>query len=365
MSEHKRVPKPGQSLAEQYPAIASEWDYEKNSKITPDQIFPHSSLVVWWKCKNCNNSWKKEVYNRTYGSNCPYCTRRLPMVGINDLATMHPDISSEWYFEANFPLLPEQVLPQSNRKVWWKCKVCNNCWQAIICSRTRDNHGCPYCAGKRPIVGKNDFKTLYPSISFEWSLEHNGTLKPEQVLPYSNKKIWWKCSNCNNLWQASVCNRTMHGSSCPYCSGRRPIIGENDLFTLHREIALEWNYELNKDLIPEYVSENSGRKVWWKCKTCGNSWEAVIRSRTRGTGCPYCVGKRPIIRKSDMSTLYPNIAAEADHEINGTQTPEQFTAYSSKILGWKCAKCNHKWKMAIKRRTRGAKCPKCRRINYN
>ena len=154
-----------------------------------------------------------------------------------------------------------------------------------------------------------------------------------------------------------------NADSCPYCSGRRPIIGENDLFTLHREIALEWNYELNKDLIPEYVSENSGRKVWWKCKTCGNSWEAVIKSRTRGTGCPYCAGKRPIIKKSDMSTLYPNIAAEADHEINGTQTPEQFTAYSSKILGWKCAKCNHKWKMAIKRRTRGAKCPKCRRIN--
>lgn len=361
MSEYKRLPKLGQSLAEQYPAIASEWDYEKNSKLTPDQISPYSRYKVWWKCSKCNNCWKKEIYNRSYGSKCPYCTSRIPIARENDLATMYPEISSEWCFEANFPLLPEHVLSQSNKKVWWKCNICSNCWQATIGSRTHLGHGCPYCAGKRPIAKKNDLKTLYPLISAEWSPKHNGTLKPEQVLPYSSKKIWWQCGKCNNHWQASVCNRTKHGSGCPYCSGRRPIIGKSDLFTLHQKIALEWCYELNGDLMPEHVSENSGKKVWWKCSICDNSWKAIIRSRTRGTGCPYCAGKRPIVGKTDMLSLYPTIARELDYEISGTKRPEEFTAYSSKLLTWKCSKCGHRWKQTVKQRVHGSKCPKCRK----
>lgn len=35
---------------------------------------------------------------------------------------------------------------------------------------------------------------------------------------------------------------------------------------------------------------NSHKKVWWQCRR-GHEWEAVVASRNRGIGCPYCHSK--------------------------------------------------------------------------
>lgn len=32
-----------------FPEIAKQWDYDKNGKLTPNQIFPKSNKKVWWK----------------------------------------------------------------------------------------------------------------------------------------------------------------------------------------------------------------------------------------------------------------------------------------------------------------------------
>ena len=61
--------------------------------------------------------------------------------------------------------------------------------------------------------------------------------------------------------------------------------GVNDLATVMPELVKEWDY--NKNTIgPENYLPKSGKKVWWKCQTCGHEWEAVIRNRTKGHGCP-------------------------------------------------------------------------------
>ena len=41
-------------------------------------------------------------------------------------------------------------------------------------------------------------------------------------------------------------------------------------------------------------------KVWWKCKN-GHEWEAVIHTRVKGVGCPYCMGKKAIQGKAMVS----------------------------------------------------------------
>ena len=78
------------------------------------------------------------------------------------------------------------------------------------------------------------------------------------------------------------------------------IVGVNDLATVNTKLAQEWNYEKNDKLPQEYTS-GSGKKVWWKCKQ-GHEWQAIIRDRTRGKGCPYCSGNLPIVGKTDVST---------------------------------------------------------------
>ena len=139
------------------------------------------------------------------------------------------------------------------------------------------------------IIGKNDLSTVNPKLTKEWNYDKNGDLKPEQFTANSWQKVWWKCSN-GHEWQATIANRN-RGNGCPYCSGKKVLQGYNDLATLNPKLASEWNYEKNGDLKPEHFTANSRKKVWWKCVN-GHEWQATIKDRNYGNGCPYCRGRK-------------------------------------------------------------------------
>ncbi|WP_329453163.1 zinc-ribbon domain-containing protein (plasmid) [Streptomyces sp. NBC_01724] len=50
----------------------------------------------------------------------------------------------EWDRAANWPLLPQQVLPGSNMTVTWRCSR-GHTWEAVVGNRTRVRSGCPRC----------------------------------------------------------------------------------------------------------------------------------------------------------------------------------------------------------------------------
>ena len=57
----------------------------------------------------------------------------------------------------------------------------------------------------------------------------------------------------------------------------------------HPELSTQWHPTKNGVLKPEEVSCGSAKKVWWVCPVnCIHSWDASIKSRTRGRGCPKC-----------------------------------------------------------------------------
>ena len=90
---------------------------------------------------------------------------------------------------------------------------------------------------------------------------------------------------------------------------------ENSLLFSNPEIAKEWNYEKNGNLKPEHFASNSNKKVWWKCNK-GHEWQATIRSRNTGIGCPYCSGRLTIKGESDLVTINPKLAIEWNHKRN-------------------------------------------------
>ena len=149
------------------------------------------------------------------------------------------ELMAEWNWERNTDFDPMQLTLGSNKKVWWRCRNRHE-WQATIGSRT-GGRGCPYCAGRFVIKGKNDLQTVNPTLAKEWHYEKNSELTPMDVMPNSNKKAWWKCSK-GHEWQATINSRNK-GIGCPYCSGRFAIKGENDLQTLNPTLAKEWHYE--------------------------------------------------------------------------------------------------------------------------
>ncbi len=66
---------------------------------------------------------------------------------------------------------------------------------------------------------------------------------------------------------------------------------DNNLAVLNPDLAAEWNADKNHTLTPADVTPGSGKKVWWECEM-DHEWEATVDKRSRGTGCPYCAGRR-------------------------------------------------------------------------
>ena len=212
----------------------------------------------------------------------------------NSLSDLRPDLLKEWNYEKNGNIIPEMFGINSNDKVWWKCSACGREWKTTIISRAgKNNSGCPECAKqkkgktftKRKVVERGSLADNNPTLAGEWHPTKNGLLTPTDITENRFAKVWWLCKKCGYEWAASPNSRSQ-GIGCPCCSGRVPKIGVNDLKTLYPEIANEWDYEKNGELTPERFLPKSGKKVWWRCSTCGHEWETEIRNRTNGHGCP-------------------------------------------------------------------------------
>ncbi len=78
------------------------------------------------------------------GRGCPVCNRKIVEKGKTDLESCFPFLAKEWLSVKNGKQ-PNEVFAHSHSKVWWKCSICNNEWEATVDSRTRGN-GCPACS---------------------------------------------------------------------------------------------------------------------------------------------------------------------------------------------------------------------------
>jgi len=340
-------------LASQMPELAREWHPTKNGDMTPDAVTRGSHKKVWWRCGK-GHEWKAVVKSRASGCGCPYCTNRIIIPGENDLGTAFGSIADQWHPTKNGDLRPEQFSYGSGKLVWWLCEAGHE-WKARIRDRTCGNSNCPHCNGHyiAPRI-----KFLDPSLVGQWHPTKNGSLKPEDVLPNSHRAVWWKC-NQGHEWKAMVSDRN-RGTGCPYCTGRRINTGENDLKTIYPQIAAQWHPTKNGELCPDQVTPHSNRYVWWRCEK-GHDYHMMVNSRTnRGSGCPYCAGRRVLPGFNDLATKEPRIAAEWYQPLNGDLTPGDVTIGSNKRVWWQCQD-GHVWQTPVYSRTGSRKrgCPVC------
>ena len=473
------------------PELISEWNYEKNTLLTPNMVKAGSSDKVWWICDK-GHEWQAVISSRTVNeSGCPFCSGRYAIQGENDLMSVDSPLLKEWNYDRNGRLTPSDFKEHSARKIWWKCKKGHE-WCSSISDRSRGD-GCPYCSGKRVLVGFNDLAHINPYIAKEWNYEKNGNKIPQKYTCKSGIKVWRKCEK-GHEWKTSISNRS-RGDGCPKCnSGIRTSFPEqaiyfyvkkiypdavnrctdvlpngmeidifipsinvgieydgsvwhesdkalekevkkyieckrNDIFLIrvkekggnarenscdvmlriddsfnneaysslfmqlskyikipneidvkndrvniqenykteiknnsfgskYADLVVEWDSEKNGMLTPYMFSSNSGERIWWKC--CKNhSWQTTISTRAKGSGCPYCSGRYAIKGENDLQTLRPEIASEWNYNKNGNLLPCEFKSQSNKKVWWKC-KEGHEWEAIIANRTRrGDGCPVC------
>ena len=215
----------------------------------------------------------------------------------NNLTMTHPELAKEWHPIKNGDLTPEQVTYGLGIKVWWQCEKGHE-WQAFLGNRSIKGSKCPICRGVCLIPGTNDLATKQPELAKQWHPTKNGELTPHEVLCGSSKRVWWQCEK-GHEWQTIIANRVSKKTSCPYCSGKRLLIGVNDLATKRPHLIKDWHPTKNGDLTPDQVTCGSQKRAWWQCSNCDHEWNTVIASRgINRTNCPQCVRNERYQRKN-------------------------------------------------------------------
>ena len=343
-------------LSIENPALAGQWDHEKNTGVTPDMVTAGSEYRAFWLCEEHGHSWDACVYSRNQGRGCPYCANQKLLEGFNDLRTLNPALADEWDHENNNGLTPSNVLAGSTHHYSWKCAF-GHTWQATAKKRHHDKQNCPYCHGNKVWTGFNDIPTTHPAIAREWSEKRNGKKRPEHYTIGADVKVWWKCGICGHEWDARIYSRKNCG--CPACAGNVLVVGKNDLRTVNPDVAAEWDVEMNHPVRAEDVAANDNRKFFWRCKL-GHSYDAVVYSRNYGRNCPYCSNHRLLRGFNDLKTRNQALAKEWDDDANFPLTAADVIATSHAYANWKCGR-GHTWSATIvNRNTLGTECPKCK-----
>jgi hypothetical protein len=281
-------------LATRDKAAAREWHKRKNAPLTPRRIQAGSSRLVWWKCKRAKDHvWQERVANRVGERKlgCPFCASRR-LVRSNTLAAIAPEVARQWHPKSNRSLTPRDVVAGSTRLVWWMCRRGpDHVWRQSPKARVA-GHGCPFCAGKKVSV-TNSLARRFPQLAAEWHPKKNRPLTPDDVVPGSAKRVYWRCRrDASHVWRASPNARTTGARrdrvrACPFCAGRR-VSKDNSLASAAPDVAREWHRAKNGALTPRDVTSGTRREVWWRCAR-GHVWRATVKNRARKrTGCPRC-----------------------------------------------------------------------------
>ena len=330
-----------------------KWDYIKNN-ILPSECSKTSNLKVWWKCDICGYEYKNSIGNEVSNIYCPKCNKRNKTSfpeqviyfylkkefhdaingykdkknGITEIDIYIPSLKigveydginwhgsdttykkellkynacrnnnihlirfKEKVLERDFKTCDEILTSSYNIDI----SKFNDEVQSFI-NRYNDNIKIDIEKDRvniynqyLSILKNKSLATLYPEIAKEWDYEKNSPLTPEMIPAFINEKFYFVC-NKGHSYEINVSKRTSRGDSCPICSGKRVQKGYNDLATTNPELLKEWDYEKNI-IKPEEISRGYDKKVWWKCKKCGNSYYSSPNSRSsQNVGCKYCNG---------------------------------------------------------------------------
>lgn len=213
------------------------------------------------------------------GSRCPQCAGRTAVVGVDDLATTHPELAAQLAD-------PRQAttLKAGSGKVTWRCPVPGHPdWTATVYARTTHGTGCPSCSGRIIVAGSTDLATTHPELAAQLQDPSLAT----RIGKGHDGHVEWVCSaDPNHIWTSSPTNR-VKGVGCPICANKLILPGDNDLATTHPELAAR----LRDPADAKTVSIGTKTKLRWLCPVDENHEWLMAPSRflsPQPGGCTEC-----------------------------------------------------------------------------
>lgn len=351
--------------------LRAHWHPTLNGDADVMAMKSYDNERVWW-LGECGHEWDSSPVSlatslRRGSSGCPVCAGKKIVVGVNDLASQHPEIACEWHPTLNGNLTAEEVTATSNKDYWWQCPQGHN-WHTKVASRTLKGVTCKVCSNLEVLTGFNDIATTHPELACEWHPTKNGDRAAETTRGNERAKAWWQCE-LGHEWHVSPAMRTTASTGCPACINRLVVTGVNDLASSHPQLIAELT-----EILPDRnervwkaaeVTQGSDLRASWKCASCLHEWEASIRSRaTDGTGCDKCAQKARHAKNAlpkpgrDVRLLYPHLVTQWHPTFNNIATMPPLNPGSPSKYWWLCNQ-NHAWFSQLLGRTTGYGCPKC------
>ena len=489
---------PESSLLAVNPGLSKEWDYERNGELKPSDLLPSSGKLVWWRC-NSGHCWQATPHHRNKGRGCAVCARKKAAPDQN-FALEHPALAAEWNPTRNSRHSPSEFRSMSNKRVWWRCAEghewqamiaervangnrCPSCraasrgtiralfpsliqeidtakqsvdvvsslspgsqvkvewtcakghrWIAPVAKRTA-GRGCPFCANQR-VDSSNSLASLHPDLAAEWDREANGSTTPDDIVPGSGTRAWWRCSR-GHKWRTTIASRAVQGTNCPQCNPQTSKTEVRVLSEIAALLAVEhswrsriggWEADISfpslgivieVDGYPWHLGDDAFKRDQVKTKTFQDAGNTVFRLRdarlSPGTGacevplreanllaciqglaaalvrsCPllttaqrhalegYSGSDRYVADteykaiiallpgpppEKSLQALYPKIAETWHPTLNHPLRPDKVHARSGHHVWWQCSK-GHEWKAPPANRTGGSGCPRCAGLTF-
>lgn len=359
--KRRRTPAEDSSLADLFPGLVAEWDWEANGDIDPTALKPGSDLTVSWRCERRGHRWTAHIYARTgkERTGCPECTH-LPDDG-QSFADANPEIAMEWHPTRNGDRLPTEFKPSSAFKAWWRCLARGHEWQVSLANRNGVNaSACPTCVmwGTSAAQVRIAFELIAAGVPVE--LDH-----PRIAVP-----------------------------------GRRPVAADI--------VVPDWSIVIEYDGSQHHAAPGAFERDSRQTEALSAAGWTVVRLRPRaldptdGNCVPIAnttsikdittatlgklaeLGHRPskiddyvcdpelwASSEADRAVLnlksrslieeFPAVAAEWHPTRNGTRTPRDVNPGSKIPVWWQCALCSHEWRVRPGHRTKegGTGCPAC------
>lgn len=220
----------------------------------------------------------------------------------------------------------------------------------------------------------NLLKDVYPWMFNQVHPILNGNIDIHNLTVSSGIRVLWYCyckfCGQEHTWETRIADRTKNAkpSECPYCvrNGKK-VCPCRSVAVQCPALLLDFNPNLNPGINLYSLREKSNEVVNWSChraKCEHHHWQAKIKARAEGNGCPFCSGDYldPCFSAAKM---YPHLVKQLHPILNRPDLNlDKLPHGSSERIWWLCenGECGHHiWDTFLYSRAsdNGSGCPYC------
>jgi very-short-patch-repair endonuclease len=297
------------------------WNYEKNDKVKPRDVFKNMNKKFYFKCGDCKHDFDASLCNvSSHDRWCPYCSRNK-LCDDNECqrcfeGSFASHQKSKMWSEKNGELTPRQIARCSGKSYWVKCNDCTHHFQAMISHivRTDNDKFCPICSSQYmcdDLDCKICFEKSLASLekSKYYNKELNNGLDPRKIFKNYNGKLWFDCP-CGHKFEG-VPNAIVRKRWCPYCCNPSIKLCDaadcNSCYEKSFASHPKAKYLDDKTINTRLIFKNTHTKYSFTCEK-GHKFQKQISLINLHSGwCPKCLNKTEQKLQETLSKLYNNL----------------------------------------------------------